>query len=205
MNYVSQITAALTLLGLTIGGLLTALGTVIASFLAARFGASESRRQYVEKSKLDKLVAAGELIQILHKFQDELQDLISDCENHKSSGGHAGEEHYGFGIKLSGKPHRLAAVLGPRVVEDVIVLMAKFARAKGNVAGIWEFADPSSTSEELQKWSAAIIVDTIELINKVNAHAGIRINAKSSMDYEKLIEMAGDRAADDEYTNLIKY
>jgi hypothetical protein len=205
MDYVNQLTAALAPLGLTIGGLITALGTVIASFLAARFGASESRRQYVEKSKLDKLVAAGELIQILRKFQDELQDLISDCENHKSSGGHAGEEHYGFGIKISGKPHRLAAVLGPRIVEDVILLMSMFARAKGNVAAIWEFADPSSASDELEKWSAALIIHTIKLINKVNVHAGIRISAKSSMDYEKITEIAGDRATDDEYTNLIKY
>jgi len=169
MEYINQATAALAPLGLTIGGLLTALGTVLASYLAARFGASESRRQYVEKSKLEKLVAAGELIQILRKFQDELQDRVSDCENYKSSDGHAGQEHYGFGIKLSGKPHKLAAVLGPRIVEDVILLMAKFARAKGNVAAIGDFVDPSTASDELEAWSAALIIDTIKLINNVNA------------------------------------
>lgn len=204
-DYINQATAALAPLGLTIGGLLTALGTVIASFLAARFGASEPKRQYVEKTKVKKLVAAGELVQLLHKFQDELQNLISDCENHKSSGGHAGEEHYGFGIKLDGKPHKLAAVLGPRIVEEVVLLTAKFTRAKGNVADIWEFADPFNASAELQRWSAALVLDTIKLINNINIQAGIRISAKSPMEQERLITIAGDRASDDEFTSLMRY
>jgi hypothetical protein len=206
VDYINQASAALATLGLTIGGLLTALGAVIASFLAARFGASETKRQYIEKTKLDKLVAAGELIQTLHKLQDDLHDLIYDCRNFESSGGHAGAERYGFGeIELKGEPHKLAAVLGARVVEDVILLMAMFARAKGNVSALLEFTDPSTASEELQKWSAALIMRTFELINRISVHAGIRISAKPSMEYEKLSKIADDRAVDDEYTELMKY
>jgi hypothetical protein len=206
MEYINQATAALAPLGLTVGGLLTAIGTVIASFLAAKFGASEPKRQYAEKTRLQRLVAAGELIQILHKFQDELQEIIYDCVNFKSSGGHAGAERCGFGkTKLRGDPHKLAALLGTRVVEDVILLMATYARATASVSGLLEFTDPSTASEDLEKWSAALILKTFELINKINLQAGLRISAKPSMGYEKLIEIAGDRAGDDEYTNLMKY
>jgi hypothetical protein len=206
MNYINQITAALAPLGLTIGGLLTALGTVIASFLAAKFGASEPKRQYLEKNRLDKLVAAGELIQILHKFQSDLQILIYDCRNFVSSDGHAGKEHHWFGkTELKGKPHKLAAVLGKQVVEDVILLMAMYARAKDSVRGRLEFTDPSTASEDLQKWSAGLILSTIRLINRINVQTEIRISAKPSMGHDELIEIAGDRAADDEYTNLVKY
>jgi hypothetical protein len=206
VDLINIINEALRPFGLTIGTIITAAAIVAGSFLAARFGASETKRQFGEKSKLDKLVAAGELIQILYKFQDELQDLLYDCANEKSSGGHAGVEHASFGkIRLKGEAHNQAAILGPRVIEDVILLMAMYSRARGNVSGLLEFTDPPTASEELQRWSAALILKTIELINKINVHAGIRISAKPSMDYEKLIEIAGDRAADDEYTNLMKY
>ena len=132
--------------------------------------------------------------------------MIHDCRNFDSSGGHAGSERYGFGeTELRGEPHKLAAVLGARVVEDVILLMAMFARAKGNVSGLLEFTDPPTASEELQRWSAALILKTFELINRISVRAGIRISGKPSMDYEKLVEIAGDRAKDDEYTELTKY
>jgi putative flippase GtrA len=60
-------------LGLTVPQLIGFVLTIVASYFAARFGAFESRRQHREKVRLETLTAAGEAIQLLHKFARRLE------------------------------------------------------------------------------------------------------------------------------------
>lgn len=181
-------------------------GTIIASFLAARFGASESRRQFTVTSQTKKLVAAGELILLLDKFQERLQDALYNNANYRSSDGQAGGVHFSFSkFNLEGNSHRLAATLGRPIVEDVILLLSKFSRAKGAVSATFEFVGGEEATDEFDKWAAALVLQTYDLINRINTACGIRIIAKPSQDRDELQKIADDRLADDEHTQLVKY
>lgn len=206
METITWLNSLLTSIGLSIGAIIAGLCTVALSFLAARFGASESRRQFTVKSSIERLVAAGELVQLLDRFQDSLQDAIYDNENYRGSNGAAGALHFSFlKFELPGKPHELAATLGKPLVEDVILLLSKYYRAKGAVSATLEHVGGEEATEEFDKWAAALVLLTYELINKVNSAAGIRITATPPQGHEALEKVADDRLGDDEFAQLKRY
>lgn len=191
--------------GLSFVGLVTALGTIIASFFSARFGAAESRRQFRTKGRLEKLVAAAELSQLLHAFEQKLQDAYYDVGNWKSSSGQNGGLYTSLAsFKIDGEPHKIAATLGERVLERVMLLLSHYARARSVVSGIDEHVGPEEAGDEFEGWAAALIVETYDLINLVNRSAGIRLSA-TPIHSDDLIKAAGSRLKTDEYTTLHPY
>jgi hypothetical protein len=192
-------------LGLTVGQLIGAAATVIASFFAARFGASESKRQFGEKSRLEKLVAAGELLVTLQDFERTLQETIWDIQNSESSDGHAGQAHMSFShVELGKKSHEQAAILGAAIVEDVILLLTKFSRAQSSASSAFEFVDGDEAQNEVLGWSAALLLEAHALMNRISERAGLKISSKPSMEVTKLRELAGGRGKDDKYTTFTK-
>ena len=191
--------------GLTLAQVVGAIATVVASFLAAKFGASESKRQFGEKAKLEKLVAAGELLVILQNFESALQETIYDIQNSEASDGQAGREHMSFShVKLGKKSHEQAAVLGAGIVEDVILLVTRFSRAQSAASGAFEYVDGDAAQKEVLGWSAALLLDAHALMNRVSKRVGLKISAKPAIEPEKLDKLAGPRSGDDEYSTLAR-
>ena len=202
---IATINRYLSTLGLTLAQVIGAVATVAASFLAAKFGASESKRQFGEKAKLEKLVAAGELLVNLQNFERELQEMIWDIQNAEASNGQAGHEHTSFShVEFGEKSHAQAAILGADFVEDVILLVTRFSRAQSAASGALEHVDGEEATKEVLGWSAALLLDAHALMNRVSARVGLKISAKPAIDPVKLQSLAGARSEDDEYSTLAR-
>src|SRR6266511_3888194 len=94
--------------------------TIGVAYFSAKFGASESRRQYEEKAKIDKRQAAADLIHPLLAFAVQCDRCISDISFANSPNTPADRLRVVQDLKLSADYNRNAAVLGGEVAARVL-------------------------------------------------------------------------------------
>jgi len=105
--------------GLTAAQVISFFVTIAVAYLSARFGASESRRQYKEKAEIDKRQAAADLIHPLLAFALQCDRYISDIYIDQA-GTPADRLKMVENLQLSADCSRNAAVLGGDVTARVL-------------------------------------------------------------------------------------
>jgi hypothetical protein len=93
--------------------------TIGVAYFSAKFGASESRRQYEEKAEIDKRQAAADLIHPLLAFAFQCDRCISDIDFANSANTDADRLRVVQDLQLSAGCNRNAAVLGSEVAARV--------------------------------------------------------------------------------------
>jgi hypothetical protein len=183
--------------GLTIVQLIGFFLTVAASFFAARFGASESRRQHKQKLRLEMLTAAGELIQHLYNFANRLESIYYGISNDRSSKGHTGNPHSSLSLAiLPENVFQLAATIGESVLADLIKLAGARQLAGESISMSFEYVDEDDAVTETQAWSAHLIILTFDLINQIATRGHVPLTFHPSINKEELEKRAGDRISD---------
>lgn len=183
--------------GLTVPQFIGFLLTIAASFLAARFGASESRRQHREKMRLDTLTAAGELLQSLYKFANRLEAIFYDISNERGSKGHAGRDHSSLSdAALPDNVFQLAARLGGTNLAELIKLDGARHLAEQNISSSFEYVDHGEAVSQTQAWSAQLIIMTFDLMNQIAKSGRVPLNFQSAIDNNELRKTASDRIDD---------
>jgi hypothetical protein len=182
---------------LSISQLVALLFAVVASYFSARFGASESRRQHKEKVRIERLIAAGELIRSIHDFAHDLETIILEINSWESSDGQAGKDHVGFGkAALPDEVFRQAATLGEPILADLILLAAAKHLGSESIGGAFEYAEYDTAVQETRGWSAQLLVQAFALLNKIGQQAQIPVNFASLIRQEHLAKLAGRRFGD---------
>jgi hypothetical protein len=182
---------------LSFSQLVALLFAVVASYFSARFGASESRRQHKERVRIERLTAAGELIRSVHNFAHDLETIILEINTHESSDGQAGKDHVGFGkAALPDEVFRQAATLGKPILADLIQLAAAKHLGSESIGGAFEYADYGTAVNETRAWSAQLLIQGFELLNKIGQQAKIPLRFAPSIRQEHLAKLAGHRFDD---------
>jgi hypothetical protein len=109
--------------------------TIVSSFLSARWGGAESRRQYRDTAQTDRRSAAAEMIPLLIEFADECDRRKGSLSTYMSSEGQDGEDETMSGMTLSPAIRNCASRLGGAVAERAIKFEVMKARAEAHVAG----------------------------------------------------------------------
>jgi hypothetical protein len=130
--------------------------TIGASYLSARWGSAETRKQFSKKIEDDERAAAAELIPLLMRFAAECDDRKSNLGLYMSSDGQAGVDEPMYGIPFPPEIHSSAARLGERITERAIKLELTKQRAESWVMGASEFLDTEEISEKILSFFALI-------------------------------------------------
>jgi hypothetical protein len=130
--------------------------TIGASYLSARWGSAETRKQFTKKIGDDERAAAAELIPLLMRFAAECDDRKNNLSLHMSSDGHAGVDEPMHGIAFPPEIHSSAARLGERITERAIKLELTKQRAESYVMGASEFLDTEDVNEKMLSFFALL-------------------------------------------------
>jgi hypothetical protein len=103
---------------------------IMASYLSARWGSAESRKQFVSKTQSDERAAAGELVPLLLKFALECDTKKENLSAFMASDGYEGFDEPMAGIVFEPRIHASAARLGSPVTERAIKLEMTKIRAE---------------------------------------------------------------------------
>src|SRR5712691_533328 len=97
--------------------------TIIVSFFSARFGASESKRQFKIKFDKERLLAAANIIDALQRLSTEAENIIEDVGIFEVSKGRYGVKRTSFKeVQPSPAMFADAAKLGGETVQRLLRL-----------------------------------------------------------------------------------
>jgi hypothetical protein len=183
--------------GLTLPQLIGFVLTIVASFFAARFGASESRRQHQEKVRLETLTAAGELIHSLHIFARRLESILYDISNERSSRGNVGKAHSSLSeAKFLEHVFELAAKLGEANLAALIRLAGARQLAEQSISASFEYLDQDGAVSGTQAWAAPAYYSDIWAVESDCRNRARSAEFQSSIEKERLAEEANQRIED---------
>jgi hypothetical protein len=114
---------------------------IAASYLSARWGSAESRKQFHAKKENEERAAASELIPLLMKLANECDQKKGNLSTFMSSDGHEGDDESMGGIVFDPAIHTSAARLGSRVTERAIKLEITKNRAETYVSNAAGYVD----------------------------------------------------------------
>jgi hypothetical protein len=128
--------------GLTVAWGIGFLVTIVVAYLSARFGASESRRQYEEKAEIDKRQAAADLIHPLLAFAFQCGRCGSEISLGNSANSPADRLRVAQDLQLSADCNRNAAVLGGEVAARVLKIQVLKTRIENGLRGDFNVGCP---------------------------------------------------------------
>ncbi|WP_136615048.1 hypothetical protein [Bradyrhizobium sacchari] len=159
--------------------------TIGASFLSARWGSAETRKQFTKKIADDERAAAAELIPLLMRFAAECEDRKSKLSLHMSSDGQAGNDESMGGIPFPPGIHSSAARLGERITERAIKLELTKQRAESWVMGALDFLDTEEVNEKMLGFFALLSLRARYLADMAGERVGLKMR-HAEEDLERL-------------------
>jgi hypothetical protein len=126
-----------TVYGIPVPQILAFALTIGASYLSARWGSAEIRKQFRKKTQDDERAAAAELIPLLMKFAADCEKKIAELSAFMNSGGQKGKDDSIYGVKFEPAIQLAASRLGPRVTERAIKLALTQSHAELWVSQAW--------------------------------------------------------------------
>jgi hypothetical protein len=157
--------------------------TIVSSFLSARWGGAESRRQYRDTAETDRRSAAAEMIPLLIEFADECDRKKGSLSTYMSSGGREGKDETMGGTTLNPAIRNCAARLGSAVAERAIKLEVTKARAESFIAEASGYIDEMEINEQTLSFLALLALKARWLVDMAAKEAGLsRSHPQELMD-----------------------
>jgi hypothetical protein len=159
--------------------------TIGASYLSARWGSAETRKQFTKKREDDERAAAAELIPLLMRFASECDDRKNNLSLYMQSEGTAGEDEPMDGLPLPPAIHSSAARLGERVTERAIKLELTKQRAESWVMGASDFLDTAEVNEKILSFFALLSLRARYLADLAAEKVGLQMR-HADEEFERL-------------------
>jgi hypothetical protein len=156
-------------LGLTAGQIVGWLFAIVVSFFAARFVASETRRQFRIKEGVDRRKAGSSLIRSLTHYADTCEEWMYDIDTYISSRGHAGKLHTLADAAIPSSVHDDAAIIGPNIVAAALKLskIRLDAQQRCSHAQEYEMAQDEELATLVHAGLARMVLASSTLIDQV--------------------------------------
>ncbi|OAF13917.1 hypothetical protein AXW67_18215 [Bradyrhizobium neotropicale] len=161
--------------------------TILASFLSARWGTAETRKQFQKKTEDDERAAAAELVPLLLKFALDCDKKKIDLSLYISSDGHAGADETVHGIDFPSAIHSAAARLGPRITERAIKLEVTKTRAERYVADASDFVENYELDQKILSFLALLSLRARHLCDMAAEKVGLAMRHPED-DMDRLLK-----------------
>ncbi|TAI63463.1 hypothetical protein [Bradyrhizobium sp. Leo170] len=161
--------------------------TILASYLSARWGTAETRKQFNKKVEDDERAAAAELLPLLLKVALDCDKKKGNLSLFTSSDGHDGVDESIHGIEFPPAIHSSAARLGPRITERAIKLEITKTRAEEWVADASGYIDEEELNEKILSFLALLSLRARYLADLAAEKVGLAMRHPQE-DMERLLK-----------------
>lgn len=163
--------------------------TILASYLSARWGTAETRKQFNKKVEDDERAAAAELLPLLLKLALDCDRKKSNLSIFISTDGHEGVDEPFHGIEFPPAIHSSAARLGPRITERAIKLEIAKTNAEEWVAQASGLIDEQELNERILSFFALISLRARYLADMAAEKVGLAMRHPQD-DMDRLLKEA---------------
>jgi hypothetical protein len=159
--------------GISLPQILAFVLAIGASYLSARWGSAESRKQFRKKAEDDERAAAAELIPLLMRFAAECDQRARNISTYISTDGHAGSDEPISGLPFPPAIHAAAARLGPRTTERAIKLELTQQRAESYVYDASDFVDGDDLNPKILSFFPLLSLRARHLVDMAAERTGL--------------------------------
>ncbi|MGY4257380.1 hypothetical protein ACVI1L_004448 [Bradyrhizobium sp. USDA 4516] len=175
--------------GITAPQILAFLLTIAASFLSARWGSTEYRKQFARKTQDDERAAAAALIPILSNFATNCDTMKSNLSLSISSQRQEGRDENLADLTFDPAVHTHASRLGPAITQRAIKLEMTLARAKTYLSKAYDHLDSGDVDQQMLSFLALLSLRARHLIDMAANQTGMTMRYPRS-DMERLLKLA---------------
>jgi hypothetical protein len=175
--------------GITIPQILAFLLTIAASYLSARWGSAESRKQFDRKTEDDERAAAAELIPMLMKFALDCDKKKNNLSLFMSTDGQDGVDESIRGVAFNPSIHASAARLGSKITERAIKLEMTQTRAEEYVDDVSGVVDRNDLDQQILSFLALLSLRARFLADLAAQAVGIAMRHPQK-DMDRLLKEA---------------
>jgi hypothetical protein len=168
--------------------------TIVASFFSARFGASESKRQFGMKVEQERLLAAANIIDALQRLSNEAGEIVEEVSAFESSNGRHGVRHTSLNtVQFNPSMFADAARLGGAAVHRMLNLSAIPVTGEKSVRASLRFVDEDDAAHECKAYAALFIANAFTHVRWLADEHGIPLGYFPGFDLDRLMGIANER------------